>query len=242
MRDLSPNGPLISDTPPSSPSMNVAGKEVSSIQVAVTYTDGSTEIRGFRSMSPCTFVAPLSPPNSEDGKEEDTEPASEPDCCTTSKCIFEPQEIKTFPQASGYLNTDNIWVMTKNTDREALAIPEQDEPLCLKIAEPTMTTATNDLVQCDGAVIGSAKLTSAATGYNGKKFALIAPRPATTNMMNQVAKNKAIKDRRDRAFVCTYDNCGKTYLKSSHLKAHVRVHTGMAVGYKSLYHVSPIYF
>ena len=51
LRDISPSGQplMISETPPSSPLMNVECKEVSSIQVSVTYTDGSTEIRGFRS-------------------------------------------------------------------------------------------------------------------------------------------------------------------------------------------------
>ena len=265
LRDISPGGGGLVDTPPSSPLALV--KEVSSIQVAVTYTDGSTEIRGFGSKSQSLGSTPLSPAPSSEEDPADQEPME-----TTPELdmvVFEPQEIKTFPQASGYMNADNIWTVTKNTDREtlldSLPLPVQDEPLCLKV---NTAITESHLVKCnDGAVIPAAKLTSAddknacrnlllpsqdnnqvvlmpATALQTyKKFAPIAPRPPVapslsdpdppsscpnlqmTSLPTAAPCCKPV-DKRERSFACTYDNCGKTYLKSSHLKAHVRVHTG----------------
>ena len=255
----------MSDTPPPSPLAPSASKEVSSIHVAVTYTDGTTEFRGFRGLQ-----APMSPPDSDDGR-DDVEPELVNDN-SVNDCIFEPHEIKTFPQANGFTNKERIFVVTKNTDREGLLVAaddpmnylssptqvihdepqqaEQEEPLCLKVTANNSCnkkddTTCSNLVN-DGTVIRSAKLTPAGwvappPPFMMTKFAPIAPRPtfvlkptslATVTppppppppvMVNQP---KTIKDNRERAFICCYENCGKTYLKSSHLKAHIRVHTG----------------
>ena len=162
--------------------MNSSCKEVSSIQVSVTYRDGSTEVRGFKnanlpmvsptcqpyvqgrpsgqchqchgtgifSAPPCpeSIQDPIPPPNTlkfpvrpvrhcqslvpmgapayvppnnvlpEKGDEipnenyfdQDDQDYSIPRMIKQKRIIFEPHEIKTFPQESGYLNAEKIFV------------------------------------------------------------------------------------------------------------------------------------
>ncbi|RXN36959.1 serine threonine- kinase pim-2-like protein [Labeo rohita] len=58
----------------------------------------------------------------------------------------------------------------------------------------------------------------------GLKFTAIAPAPASESSANRPA-SRAVPSR-PRDHVCTHPDCGKTYFKSSHLKAHLRTHTG----------------
>lgn len=53
------------------------------------------------------------------------------------------------------------------------------------------------------------------------------PTKATVDEMIAIATSKRRrKGTRDQPYVCPYPDCGKLYKKSSHLKAHIRRHTG----------------
>ncbi|KAM9235201.1 Krueppel-like factor 10 [Leptosomus discolor] len=59
---------------------------------------------------------------------------------------------------------------------------------------------------------------------NGTRLSPIAPAPG---FVPSAAKTTPPADSsRIRSHICSYPGCGKTYFKSSHLKAHIRTHTG----------------
>uniref|UniRef100_A0A8C8S547 Kruppel like factor 10 n=1 Tax=Pelusios castaneus TaxID=367368 RepID=A0A8C8S547_9SAUR len=59
---------------------------------------------------------------------------------------------------------------------------------------------------------------------NGTRLSPIAPAPGFTP--STAKTTPSIDSSRIRSHICNYPGCGKTYFKSSHLKAHVRTHTG----------------
>ncbi len=65
-----------------------------------------------------------------------------------------------------------------------------------------------------------------------KGFAPIAPAPIVLQPGGEPLPSgeRSVEVVRRRSHICHYDGCGKTYFKSSHLKAHVRTHTGENLG------------
>ncbi|XP_053571235.1 Krueppel-like factor 10 [Bombina bombina] len=59
---------------------------------------------------------------------------------------------------------------------------------------------------------------------NGTRLSPIAPAPGIVPYETKVSSH--VDNSRIRSHVCSHTGCGKTYFKSSHLKAHMRTHTG----------------
>ncbi|XP_046856929.1 Krueppel-like factor 11 isoform X2 [Xenia sp. Carnegie-2017] len=71
----------------------------------------------------------------------------------------------------------------------------------------------------------SANTTTPASATNLNDLRNSVPSTSTASRNTQATTVEGDSTRK-RNYVCTYENCTKTYFKSSHLKAHLRTHTG----------------
>ncbi|XP_051878945.1 Krueppel-like factor 10 [Pristis pectinata] len=62
------------------------------------------------------------------------------------------------------------------------------------------------------------------TSLNGTRLSPIAPAPGILPPVQKIEAQIDVS--RHRSHICHHPGCGKTYFKSSHLKAHMRTHTG----------------
>ncbi|XP_067883911.1 Krueppel-like factor 10 [Heterodontus francisci] len=62
------------------------------------------------------------------------------------------------------------------------------------------------------------------SSLNGTKLSPIAPAPGFMPPVQKIVAQVDVS--RHRSHICDHPGCGKTYFKSSHLKAHTRTHTG----------------
>ena len=111
-------------------------------------------------------------------------------------------EVRSPPTESSYSQQRDIFVSSKNTDREGGRAPAETE-------RPTIFSPKSPL------------------NLNLKQATL--QRPVILPKMNTgptVFQTSTSLQSREKSFSCNYGDCDKSYYKLSHLKAHYRVHTG----------------
>lgn len=97
-----------------SPDASPERESVSSIQLTLTFKDGKSETSDIYNDGGSA--------KSDGGEQDDKADSSSSDGSSTGEkrnaVVFEVKEVKDFPQASGFLDIQEIFVVTKNTDRE----------------------------------------------------------------------------------------------------------------------------
>ena len=111
-------------------------------------------------------------------------------------------EVRSPPTESSYSQQRDIFVSSKNTDREGERAPaETERPTIFSPKSPLNPNLNQTTLQRP---VILPKMTNGPTVFQ-----------SSTSLQS-----------REKSFSCNYGDCDKSYYKLSHLKAHYRVHTG----------------
>ncbi|CAB4061541.1 KLF10_11 [Lepeophtheirus salmonis] len=212
------------DSPPLSPPSSVCGDDISP-SLVMNATNDSKKFSEeyctdgkFKDISSAVLTPPQSNHGDEDymGFDEDDfmDVGSSDD--TNNGLGFEPKILKEFPQSSSWSKKDEIFVVTKNTDREALDLSKesikentQSEPLCLTVdrkEEEHSSLPGNLLPKVNQAM---------------QQIRVDTDLGSSNHIHNQW---KYIFG--ERPYSCTVNGCAKKFARSDELSRHRRAHSG----------------
>ncbi|XP_066546993.1 Krueppel-like factor 10 isoform X2 [Amia ocellicauda] len=122
---------------------------------------------------------------------------------------------------------------------QMLPLPPRANPMVTALV-PTTTPASQQVTVCQPMVFMGTQVPKGSVMFlvpqsviprkpptmipSGSKLPPIAPAPGFTAMVQKPSLQSDLS--RIRSHICSHPGCGKTYFKSSHLKAHMRTHTG----------------
>ncbi|XP_071836048.1 uncharacterized protein [Apostichopus japonicus] len=140
--------------------------------------------------------------------------------CTSTNMPYRTQTFVQVSQANAVKTSQPMSFVSHNVQ---LGQSHPTEDGSLKTVLMAMPLHTNLIL------VGSVP-TSKTESSTGQKLIPLAPAPAPNTpaaaILNRQQAVAQMEFSRRRNHVCHYEGCNKTYFKSSHLKAHIRTHTG----------------
>lgn len=139
--------------------------------------------------------------------------------CMAASCCRQLDNVQNAPldysirKSTSIPDTEPMDVSNLSHSVPSLQAVTQQPIIQLILIQPTTT--------CVSSLPGNTNTSKPQTHTGGVCRIAPAPSPGT-----QPINPQCLSSSRIRSYACTHPGCDKAYLKSSHLKAHIRTHTG----------------